>query len=208
MKRGIEHINIPTTLIAQADASIGGKTGLNIEYAKNQIGTFKNPKETIINTDLLKFLPQKELKSGMAEIIKIAATSNPHLFYSIYDSKPYEYLNSWIKEAVKTKINIVSNDYFDEKERKTLNFGHTYGHAIELKQNITHGEAVAKGMMMVSSSKELENLLIKYGFETPTKKDEEEAKELLKQDKKIINHKLTLIKLEKIGKTTTEIVEL
>lgn len=207
-KRGIEHINIPTTLIAQVDASIGGKTGLNIEYAKNQIGTFKNPKETIINTDLLKSLPQKELKSGMAEIIKIAATSNPHLFYSIYDSKPYEYLNSWIKEAVKTKINIVSNDYFDEKERKTLNFGHTYGHAIELKQNITHGEAVAKGMMMVSSSKELENLLIKYGFETPTKKDQEEAKELLKQDKKIKNHKLTLIKLEKIGKTTTEIVEL
>lgn len=203
-KRGIKHINIPTTLIGQADAAIGGKTAINIDDKKNQIGTFSFPKTTIIDTGLLKTLPEKELKSGMAEIIKIAATSNPKLFYSIYDSKPYEHLDEWIKEAVKTKAKIVSEDYLEKSKRRILNFGHTYGHALELKENISHGEAIAKGMVIVSPIKELKDVIMSYKFDFPTAKEQKEAEELIKHDKKIKNNKLSLIKLEKIGKTSIE----
>ena len=91
-----------------------------------------------------------------------------------------------------------------KKERKILNFGHTYGHALELTQNITHGEAVAKGMMIVSQNKNLESALLKYGFDKPTKKDVEEAKQQLLQDKKIQNNTLSIIKLEEIGKPIIE----
>ena len=203
-KRGIEHINIPTTLIGQADAAIGGKTAINVENAKNQIGTFNLPITTIINTNLLKSLPEKEVKSGMAEIIKIAATSNPKLFYSIYDSKPYEKLDEWIKEAVKTKAQIVSEDFLEKGNRKILNFGHTYGHALELTENLTHGEAIAKGMMIISPLKPLNDVLTSYKFAAPTLEEKEKAQNLIKQDKKIKNNKLSLIKLEKIGKTKIE----
>lgn len=203
-KRGINHINIPTTLIGQADAAIGGKTAINVDNAKNQIGTFNLPTTTIINTNLLKTLPEKEIKSGMAEIIKIAATSNPKLFYSIYDSKPYEKLDEWVKEAVKTKAEIVLDDFLEKSNRKILNFGHTYGHALELLENLTHGEAIAKGMMIISNIKPLNDVLMSYKFATPTIEDERKAQELIKQDKKIKNNKLSIIKLEKIGKTKIE----
>ena len=203
-KRGINHINVPTTLVGQVDAAIGGKTAINIQKYKNQIGTFKLPVATIINFETLESLPEKETKSGMAEIIKIAATSNKNLFYDILDSKPYENLRNWVKEAIETKLSIVSKDLYDKKERKILNFGHTYGHALELTQNITHGEAVAKGMMIVSQNKNLESALLKYGFDKPTKKDVEEAKQQLLQDKKIQNNTLSIIKLEEIGKPIIE----
>ena len=207
-KRGICHINIPTTLIGQVDASIGGKTAINVEEAKNQIGTFNLPLTTIINTNLLKTLPEKELQSGMAEIIKIAATSNPKLFYSIYDSKPYEKLEEWIREAVKTKAQIVAEDYLENSKRKNLNFGHTYGHALELKEKLTHGEAIAKGMMIVSPLKPLNDVLMSYKFALPTTEDENKAQDLLKQDKKIKNNKLSIVKLEKIGKTKIEEIDI
>ena len=207
-KRGICHINIPTTLIGQVDASIGGKTAINVEEAKNQIGTFNLPLTTIINTNLLKTLPEKELQSGMAEIIKIAATSNPKLFYSIYDSKPYEKLEEWIREAIKTKAQIVAEDYLENSKRKNLNFGHTYGHALELKEKLTHGEAIAKGMMIVSPLKPLNDVLMSYKFALPTTEDENKAQDLLKQDKKIKNNKLSIVKLEKIGKTKIEEIDI
>ena len=140
----------------------------------------------------------------MAEIIKIAATSNPKLFYSIYDSKPYEKLDEWIKEAVKTKAQIVSEDFLEKGNRKILNFGHTYGHALELTENLTHGEAIAKGMMIISPLKPLNDVLTSYKFAAPTLEEKEKAQNLIKQDKKIKNNKLSLIKLEKIGKTKIE----
>ena len=140
----------------------------------------------------------------MAEIIKIAATSNPKLFYSIYDSKPYEKLDEWVKEAVKTKAEIVLDDFLEKSNRKILNFGHTYGHALELLENLTHGEAIAKGMMIISNIKPLNDVLMSYKFATPTIEDERKAQELIKQDKKIKNNKLSIIKLEKIGKTKIE----
>ena len=111
-KRGINHINVPTTLVGQVDAAIGGKTAINIQKYKNQIGTFKLPVATIINFETLESLPEKETKSGMAEIIKIAATSNKNLFYDILDSKPYENLRNWVKEAIETKLSIVSKDLY------------------------------------------------------------------------------------------------
>ena len=144
----------------------------------------------------------------MAEIIKIAATSNPKLFYSIYDSKPYEKLEEWIREATKTKAQIVAEDYLENDKRKNLNFGHTYGHALELKEKLTHGEAIAKGMMIVSPLKPLNDVLMSYKFALPATEDENKAQDLLKQDKKIKNNKLSIVKLEKIGKTKIEEIDI
>ena len=134
----------------------------------------------------------------MVELIKIAALTNSNLFYDIYDAKDYKNLPLWIFEAIKAKIDFVQKDPFDKLERKALNFGHTYGHALELKFNLPHGEAVAYGMMMESSNKELKDLLLKLGFNKQFNKND--LIELIKNDKKRNNNTITMVKLIEIGK--------
>ena len=145
-KRGIKFINVPTTLLAMVDAAIGGKTGIDFGGAKNQIGTFAEAEDVIIDPVFLKTLPQRELLSGMAEMLKYGFIADPSLLE--INQKNYQ---CYIKRAGEIKRDIVEKDPLEKGLRKILNFGHTMGHAIEshylsTDNPLLHGEAVALGM--------------------------------------------------------------
>ena len=145
-KRGIDFINVPTTLLAMIDASIGGKNGINFNNYKNQIGLFSEPNSVIINPNFLKTLNERELMSGLAEMMKYAFIADN----SLLDLDSDNYLD-FIEKAATIKEDIVSLDMKETGLRKILNFGHTIGHALESyyleKENyLTHGEAVALGI--------------------------------------------------------------
>ena len=156
-KRGIDFVNVPTTLLAMADASVGGKTAVDLDGIKNQIGLFSSPQGVFIYTGFLQTLPQRELLAGLAEIIKVALIADADLFDSILrikklNSQNLEYL---IQKAVAIKNSIVKKDPLEKSIRQALNFGHTVGHALEsfymTTQNaLLHGEAVALGMIAES----------------------------------------------------------
>lgn len=157
-KRGINFLNIPTTVLGAADAAIGGKTGVDFKMFKNQIGIFTTPTAVIINSDFFKTLPIRQVYSGLAEIIKSALIADKELWQVLLD-KPVLQIMNWdhiINESVKVKTEIVLRDPFEQGDRKLLNFGHTIGHAIEtfsLKYDedpLLHGEAVALGMICES----------------------------------------------------------
>lgn len=148
-KRGIRYVNIPTTLLAMVDASIGGKTGIDFKYHKNYLGTFYEPEAIIISPEFLKTLPEHEIKSAWAEIIKTGVICNNELVKLVYDHAP---LSKIIECTAHTKSKIVQQDQYDRDVRQLLNFGHTIGHAYEsfrlsINHPVSHGEAVAKGML-------------------------------------------------------------
>ena len=153
-KRGIHFIQIPTTLLSMVDASIGGKLAIDFKNFKNQIGLFNNPKTVLIYPEFLDTLPKKILKSGFSEVVKHALIADRDLWNNI-SSKRFEDLD-WLKiitTSVSIKNNIVLSDPYEIDIRKKLNFGHTYGHAIEsfyLKKGtpVLHGEAVFAGMIL------------------------------------------------------------
>ena len=145
-KRGIDFINVPTTLLAMTDASIGGKNGVNFNNCKNQIGLFSMPESVIINPMFLNTLPQRDLLSGLAEMMKYAFIADASFFDMNLDN-----YHDFIEKSANIKDDIVNLDFKESGLRKMLNFGHTVGHALEAhylnKDNyLTHGEAVALGM--------------------------------------------------------------
>lgn len=144
--RGIPYVGIPTSLLSQMDSSIGGKTGIDFYNRKNIIGAFKQPSMVLIDPMVLKTLDNREFNNGMGELIKHGAIGNKALLDSLFN-KP-EINEDIIYESLTVKKRVVELDEFDLKERMTLNFGHTFGHAIELKYGYKHGEAVAIGMLM------------------------------------------------------------
>ncbi len=144
--RGNPYINIPTTLLSQMDSSIGGKTGIDFYNRKNILGVFAQPKLVIIDPLTLNTLPQGEIQSGMGELIKHAFIGNKDLIVELQKCPTIN--EDIIAESLKVKKRVVELDPFDQKERMTLNFGHTFGHAIELKLNLKHGIAVSNGMLM------------------------------------------------------------
>ena len=153
-KRGIDFINVPTTLLAMADASVGGKTGIDFNGIKNHIGTITLPQGVFVNPDFLKTLPQRQLKNGYAEIIKIALISDA-VFWNFLKKGKLNYTEAVITKAIELKNNIVKQDLNETGIRKALNFGHSIGHAIESallsqKHDVLHGEAVAAGMLLES----------------------------------------------------------
>jgi 3-dehydroquinate synthase len=158
-KRGIPFINIPTTLLSMVDASVGGKNGVDLGGLKNQIGTITNPDMIIIDSDFLETLPQNELRSGMAEMLKhglIAKKSHWDKFKN-YAEIDFSQIDALIHESIEIKNAIVMEDPTEKGIRKALNFGHTLGHAIETyfletenKKKLLHGEAIAVGMIMES----------------------------------------------------------
>ncbi len=153
-KRGISFIQIPTTLLAMIDASVGGKLGIDFAGLKNTIGMFKNPEGVLIDTEFLKTLSDRQLKSGFAEIVKHALIGQPDHWKNMASAgKKWPELNweKWVQESVAVKHRFVLEDPFDNAARKVLNFGHTIGHAIEswslaTENPLLHGEAVAHGM--------------------------------------------------------------
>lgn len=152
--RGIDICQIPTSLLAQVDSSVGGKTGINIGNLKNIIGTFYQPKFTYINIDALKTLPHDEFISGMAEVIKYSVIYDyDFLDYLINNAekilnKDNETLKYVVKKCIEIKADIVSQDEKEGGIRKILNFGHTFGHGVEKLCKISHGKAVSIGMNM------------------------------------------------------------
>lgn len=154
-KRGMFCINIPTTVLSQVDAAIGGKTGINHMGYKNMIGTFQFPLETIIYPKFLNTLPKREVLSGFAEMIKHAIIGSPELWQEMLEAEFIDlpFIQERIAPSMEIKKSIVRSDFREEGERKKLNFGHTIGHALESymfespEKDLLHGEAVALGMM-------------------------------------------------------------
>ena len=157
-KRGMHCINLPTTVLSQVDAAIGGKTGVNHKGYKNMVGTFHFPLETLIYPEFLNTLPKREVMSGFAEMIKHALIASTSLWKEM-KSTPYvdlPFIQERIAPAMLIKTDIVSRDFKEAGERKKLNFGHTIGHALESfmmespERDLLHGEAVALGMIAES----------------------------------------------------------
>jgi len=156
-QRGISFIQVPTTLLSQVDASVGGKTGMNNSYGKNLIGAFHQPKAVLIDPHFLTTLPSREFGAGVAEIVKMAVTFNRDFFEFLEsaDLKNPEVLQEAIKQAVQTKANVVAQDEKEHGIRAALNYGHTFGHVIENEtkyRKYLHGEAVAIGMVMANDT--------------------------------------------------------
>ena len=228
-KRGMNFISIPTTLLSQVDAAVGGKTGINSKYGKNLIGSFSQPKLVIIDTSFLKSLRRKEMVSGYSEILKHAVIHDKKFFNwlkinskKIFLHHPKELIYA-IKKSCKIKLTYVKKDTNEKNLRMILNFGHTFAHAIEIKnnysKNITHGEAVLAGMILatklsvikkVCSKKTLIELIKIYKSNNLdyTYKKYKDIKEIvklipyLKNDKKNNDEKINFILLNYIGKTT------
>ncbi len=158
-KRGFDFINIPTTLLSMVDASVGSKTGVDLGVLKNQIGLFSNPEMVLIDPEFLKTVSTRQLKSGLAEIIKYGFTFDKEIWEKVktFDQINYTMADELIYRSIKIKNDVVLKDLKETKLRKTLNFGHTIGHAIESyylenhdKTPLTHGESVAVGMVIES----------------------------------------------------------
>ena len=182
--RGIDFINIPTTLLAQVDASVGGKTGVNNDFGKNLIGLFYQPKAVFINAKYLDSLSMREIRAGIAEIIKMAVCFDKEFFEWLEGANLLENkvdLENAIYKSVAIKARIVAQDEKEGGIRAGLNYGHTFGHIIELLGNYTeflHGEAVALGMIkanrlaeklgVITSDEEarIKNVLLKNGLPT------------------------------------------
>ncbi len=213
-KRGIDFVNIPTTLLSIVDASVGGKTGVDLGVLKNQIGLFSNPEMVLVDTNYLETVTPREIKSGMAEIIKYGVTYDVKLFNEIKLNNSLN-IKDLIHRSIEIKNEVVLQDPKEQNLRKILNFGHTIGHAIEsfylesdTKENLTHGEAIAIGMVCESyiSSKLLnfpkdklnilkETILSIYNRTILDKNDFSGIMDLLKHDKKNVNGQVNFVLL-------------
>jgi len=156
-QRGIDFIQIPTTLLSQVDASVGGKTGMNNSYGKNLVGAFHQPRGVYIDPRFLSTLASREFGAGVAEIVKMAVTFNKEFFEFLEsaDLTTPSILQEAIKQAVQTKADVVSQDEKEHGIRAALNYGHTFGHVIESEtkyKKYLHGEAVAIGMVMANDT--------------------------------------------------------
>ena len=206
--RGIPYIGIPTSLLSQMDSSIGGKTGIDFANRKNIIGAFKQPSMVLIDPKTLQTLDEREFNNGMGELIKHGAIGNYKLLEMLKDKPNID--ENIIYESLTVKRKVVEIDEFDLKERMTLNFGHTFGHAIELKYGYKHGEAVAIGMLMAiemgvdlkvtdkSCYDAIKNILEKYNLPC-TYYDYKEYLADVFYDKKNIAGTINFIFLTKLG---------
>ena len=224
-KRGVQFINISTSLLGMVDASVGGKTGVDFNGLKNQIGLFSNPEMVIIDTDYLKTLPQRELTSGMAEIIKYGLTYDNDLWNTLKVNSPLEInrLYDIIYRSIEIKNEVVLKDPKEQNLRKILNYGHTVGHAVETyflqdvdKKTLTHGEAIAVGLVCETY---ISNKLFNYPFDELSnlkkyisslfgkidfdKNDFNDIMELMKHDKKNIKGEVRFVLLDEIAHCKT-----
>ncbi|PTX43200.1 3-dehydroquinate synthase [Christiangramia gaetbulicola] len=227
-KRGIRFINIPTTLLSMVDASVGGKTGVDLGNLKNQIGVIIQPEMVLIDSAYLETLSPQEMRSGLAEILKHGLIASEDYWNKVTNLAELDLsdLDDIIKESVDIKAEIVTKDPFEKNIRKTLNYGHTLGHAIESyclthpeKNKLLHGEAIAAGMILESYiSFELQNFpetklqhineVIKkmYGKETFSAGDISQIKDLMKFDKKNERGNINFVLLKDIGEPIIDII--
>lgn len=217
--RGIDCIQIPTTLLSQVDSALGGKGGVNINGMKNAAGLFMQPRIVVIDPTLLSTLPKTQLRSGMGEILKYAIAFDKELFEILEKSQGIiseKLLVQIIKKCSKCKMEFVEKDPLDQRsDRAKLNFGHTLGHAIELLKGISHGEAVAIGMAFAvklsinkkiltpETAQRILQLIKKFNLQTSVSNlSLEEIINNMKKDKKTIGGVVNFVLLEGIGKTS------
>ncbi|MBE7653494.1 3-dehydroquinate synthase [Tenacibaculum finnmarkense genomovar finnmarkense] len=217
-KRGIDFVNIPTTLLSMVDASVGGKTGVDLGVLKNQIGLFANPQMVVLDPEYLQTLSPREIRSGTAEIIKYGMTHDVHLYNEI-KSNPTLNIIDLIHRSIEIKNEVVLEDPKEHGVRKALNWGHTIGHGIESyflenahKDTLTHGEAIAIGMVCEAylSAKVLnfpsdkvadvkKTILAIYGKTAILEADFAPVLELMKHDKKNIGGEINFVLLNDFG---------
>lgn len=220
-KRGIKFINVPTSLLAMVDASIGGKTGVDLGVLKNQIGVFSNPEMVLVAPDYLETLDERQLRSGFAEMMKHGLIASGSYWTTLKKVDDYKNLDKHIYESLKIKNDIVSQDPKEKNLRKILNFGHTFGHAIEsysLEDNalppLLHGEAIAIGMVLEAylsnrtiglGMHQLEDIKSEFSkrFEKIdfSEQDVSQIVELLRFDKKNTRGSINFVVLKRIGDT-------
>lgn len=226
-KRGIDFINIPTTLLSMVDASVGGKTGVDLGALKNQVGVIVNPKMVLVDPKYLKTLPSEEYRSGYAEMLKHGLIQDQYYWNHLKDYKKIssEDIQELIFHSVGIKNKVVLEDPYEHGLRKILNFGHTLGHAIESycltqknKTTLLHGEAIAIGMILeaylsteLTGLSQYESDEIKTIFSSIypkvdfTENEIESILTLLQYDKKNSHGKVKFVLLEAIGKPVTDI---
>jgi len=220
-KRGLRFINIPTTLVGQVDASIGGKTGVNMHGLKNQLGTFADPEAVFIVPSLIVTTNKKYILSGFAEMIKHALIKDSKYWAQIKE-KPFSQINNqwkdFIIKSVEIKNSIASNDPLEKSLRKRLNFGHTFGHAFEtlamLKKDrsLTHGNAVAmgilcetflsyrtRGLSLDAMEEIMEYLLFNFRYFKIREEDHMRIHSILKHDKKNFDKRINFTLIPSIG---------
>ena len=216
-QRGIDFVQVPTTLLSQVDASVGGKTGINNKFGKNLIGAFHQPNAVYIDPSMLKTLPKREFGAGVAEIVKMAVTFNKEFFEWLEqnDLNNEDNIKLAIAKSVETKAYVVSQDEKEHGIRAALNYGHTFGHVIENETNYNtylHGEAVGIGMVMANKlavkigllneedASRVKALLEKYDIPTSYKiKDVEDFYEHFFLDKKSLDNKIKFILPKGLG---------
>lgn len=200
--RGIDFYNIPTTLLAQADASVGGKVAVNLGGIKNIVGAFWQPKRVLIDPDTLRTLPERQLASGFAEIIKMACTSDAALFARMETEPLLSGIDGILAAAIRIKKAVVEQDETEAGPRKLLNFGHTIGHGIESLGGRLHGECVALGMLPMCSDAvraRLVPLLRKAGLPTGADYDRERVWQAMQHDKKAAGSGIDIVVVETLG---------
>jgi 3-dehydroquinate synthase len=215
--RGVAFVQVPTTLLAQVDSSVGGKTGVNHAGGKNLVGAFHQPRVVLIDTDSLTTLPDRELRAGIAEIIKYGAIADREFFAWLEDhmdallARQHDALVQSIQISCATKAKVVAEDEREAGKRALLNFGHTFGHAIESTVGYgewLHGEAVAAGMIMASKLSAIDDeerdrlrkLVTAAGLPTePPRVGAASLREAMQADKKALAGKLRYVLLRRIG---------
>ena len=216
-QRGIDFVQIPTTLLAQVDASVGGKTGFNNKYGKNLVGAFHQPKAVYADAHFLQTLPQREFAAGVAEVIKMAVCFDAEFFAWLEnaDLSDASQLSEAVGKSVKTKAWVVAQDEKERGLRAALNYGHTFGHVIENETNYSgflHGEAVAIGMVMANDTavalgwmseeeaQRVKHLLERYDLPTDYEiEDVERFYETFYLDKKSADSAITFIIPQSLG---------
>ena len=221
-QRGIGYVQLPTTLLAQVDSSVGGKTGVNHPGGKNLIGAFYQPLGVIADTDTLATLPDRELRAGLAEVIKYGCVWDPLLFDWLDHNMPkllardVDALSYAIARSCEIKATVVAKDEREQNLRAILNFGHTFGHAIEAAtayEVYLHGEAVALGMLIAAEfshkaglidgaiKDRVRDILSKAGLPTEAPRvGAARMQELMQMDKKVLGGAIRLVLLEKLGR--------
>lgn len=225
--RGLRFGFIPTSLLAQVDASVGGKNGVNLDGYKNMVGCFNQPDFVICDSTLLASLPEREMRAGVAEMIKTAVIGDEELF-ELFENHSFEELCSnaellsrAIERAVRVKASIVERDEREAGERRLLNLGHTIGHAIEkCSRQMLHGEAVAAGMAVVTRwaaeqgycsgecAERIIGVIERYGLPTASPVEVRQLTKAVTHDKKRRGNKLALVLPERVGKCRIVEVEI
>lgn len=214
--RGVPFGFVPTTILGIVDASIGGKNGVDVGIYKNMAGVIRQPQFILHDLSLLSSLPEKEWVNGFAEIIKHACIKDAAMFKQLEETPLSTYrsnkkkLASLIERNALIKTKVVQNDEFEKGERRLLNFGHTFGHAVENQYELMHGHAVAIGMVAAAKisaqlngfkqTGRLVKVLEQYGLPVSIEFDKTKTMEILKMDKKRERKELNYILLDKIGK--------